>query len=163
MHTPTPPPTPPQPHPLPVQALAAGDLSEAPSSTGAVADAQGDAAAVAVAAAAAAMASEGPHKVPLSLLLAGGGLQWLLGRDAAASLVVLETRQDLPSEVVLQLLQGAGWGCVESALTGFDRPRNIRMCVWGGGGGAAGLCAVSLEVAESSCQNLFVSCCYSFV
>jgi hypothetical protein len=54
------------------------------------------------------MASEGPHKVPLQLLLEGGALQWLLGRDAAASLVVLESRSDLPADVVLQLLQGEG-------------------------------------------------------
>lgn len=52
------------------------------------------------------MASEGPHKVPLQLLLEGGALQWLLGQDAAASLVVLEARRDLPAETVLQLLQG---------------------------------------------------------
>jgi putative lipase involved disintegration of autophagic bodies len=54
------------------------------------------------------MASEGPHKVPLQLLLEGGALEWLLGRDAAASLVVLEARGDLPADAVLQLLQG---GC----------------------------------------------------
>lgn len=89
-----------------LQALAAGELTETPSSTGAVADAGGDAGAVAVAAAAAAMASEGPHQVPLQLLLEGGALQWLLGHDAAASLVVLEARRDLPADVVLQLLQG---------------------------------------------------------
>lgn len=95
-----------------LQALAAGELTEAPSGTGAVADAGGDAAAVAVAAAAAAMASVGPHKVPLQLLLEGGALQWLLARDAAASLVVLESRSDLPAGVVLQLLQGetTTWG-----------------------------------------------------
>lgn len=91
-----------------MQALTAGELTEFLSSTGAVADAGGDAAAVAVAAAAAAMASEGPHKVPLQLLLEGGALEWLLGRDAAASLVVLEARRDLPADTVLQLLQG---GC----------------------------------------------------
>ena len=95
------------PHTPPCQALAAGELSEAPSSTGAVADAGGDAAAVAVAAVAAALSSLGPNQVPLQLLL-GGGLQWLLGRDAAASLVVLEARTDLPADVVLTLLEGAG-------------------------------------------------------
>lgn len=100
------------PTPQLLQALAAGELTEAPSSTGAAADAGGDAAAVAVAAAAAAMASEGPQKVPLQLLLEGGALQWLLARDAAASLVVLESRSDLPADVVLQLLQGemTTWG-----------------------------------------------------
>jgi hypothetical protein len=88
------------------QSVAAGELTESPSKSGAVAEADGDAAAVAVAAAAAAMASEGPHKVPLQLLLEGGALQWLLGQDPAASLVVLEARSDLPAETVLQLLEG---------------------------------------------------------
>lgn len=45
--------------------------------------------------------------MPLSLLLeGGGGLQWLLERDAAGSLLVLEARGDLPTDTVLQLLQG---------------------------------------------------------
>jgi hypothetical protein len=102
------------------QAIAAGQHTESASSSGAVADAEGDAAAVAVAAAAAAVAA-GPDVVPLQLLLgdnssSGGSkgfLQWLLVTDAAASLAVLEARNDLEPTAVLRLLEGE---CADDSL-----------------------------------------------
>jgi hypothetical protein len=55
----------------------------------------------------------------LQVLLGGGGLQWLLERDAAASLLVLEARQDLPPDVVLQLLEGVWAGAEGSVQRGL--------------------------------------------
>lgn len=86
-------------------ALERGELREAASTSGAVADAGGDASAVAVASVARAMAA-GSDSVPLSVLLDGGGLRWLLRRDAAQSLAVLQARVDLEPDTALALLQG---------------------------------------------------------
>lgn len=95
----------------PPQAMASGSLQESLSASGEVAAAGGDAAAVAVAAAAAAMAA-GPAAVPLEQLMGGGSLRWLLGcGDAAASLMVLESRSDLVPGEVMQLLHGELFCC----------------------------------------------------
>lgn len=87
-------------------ALERGELLEASSDGGAVADAGGDAAAVAVASVAHALSTGGDGGVPLQVLLDGGALRWLLRRDAAASLAVLQARTDLEPATALALLQG---------------------------------------------------------